>query len=298
MQRRDEKKPTTTFSKLAGAGVAGAAEIAIFHPIDTVIKRLQKNKTTITTPAMRNAVIFADAKDGDFVAKSRSLYTGLLSASGYKIAQRTLKFGGQPIIHDYLDNNLSESNKQWLGNVGQRALAGSFAGVSEIIILPFDVMKIKRQTGAYTEKGVMNLGKYLYAENIRLYKGAITTAARNAPGSFLLFGGEAMAMQHLFGVKNPKDATFSQKIAAATVGTTASIIGTLPLDVIKTRIQAAKGKQETKAMQILTDMAKNEGAGSFFKGWLPKTAAAGPKVVFTMLLAPTIADHISTTFKP
>ena len=63
------------------------------------------------------------------------------------------------------------------------ATAGSLIGIGEIVLLPLDVLKIKRQTNpeAFRGRGVF---KIVADEGMGLYRGAGWTAARNAPGSF------------------------------------------------------------------------------------------------------------------
>lgn len=59
----------------------------------------------------------------------------------------------------------------------------SLIGIGEIVLLPLDVLKIKRQTNpeAFRGRGVFQI---VADEGMGLYRGAGWTAARNAPGSF------------------------------------------------------------------------------------------------------------------
>src|SRR3954468_6478015 len=59
----------------------------------------------------------------------------------------------------------------------------SIIGIGEIVLLPLDVLKIKRQTNpeAFRGRGVL---KIIRDEGFGLYRGWGWTAARNAPGSF------------------------------------------------------------------------------------------------------------------
>lgn len=60
---------------------------------------------------------------------------------------------------------------------------GSLIGIGEIVLLPLDVLKIKRQTNpeAFRGRGIVRIVK---DEGFGLYRGWQWTAARNAPGSF------------------------------------------------------------------------------------------------------------------
>lgn len=59
----------------------------------------------------------------------------------------------------------------------------SLIGIGEIVLLPLDVLKIKRQTNpeAFRGRGIFKIVK---DEGFGLYRGWGWTAARNAPGSF------------------------------------------------------------------------------------------------------------------
>lgn len=116
------------------------------------------------------------------------------------------------------------------------AVAGSIMGVGEIVLLPLDVLKIKAQTNPESLQG-RGIFKILADEGLNLYRGASWTAARNAPGSFALFGGSALVKDRVFKLEKYSDATFMQDSIASVAGAVASITVAQPLDVIKTRIQ-------------------------------------------------------------
>lgn len=66
-------------------------------------------------------------------------------------------------------------------------LLWSLIGIGEIVLLPLDVLKIKRQTNpeAFRGRGVFRI---VADEGMGLYRGAGWTAARNCPGSFAVRG--------------------------------------------------------------------------------------------------------------
>lgn len=78
------------------------------------------------------------------------------------------------------------AGKDWLFPPrGQRPVnvSNSLIGIGEIVLLPLDVLKIKRQTNpeAFRGRGIF---KIVADEGFGLYRGWGWTAARNAPGSF------------------------------------------------------------------------------------------------------------------
>jgi hypothetical protein len=64
-----------------------------------------------------------------------------------------------------------------------QASAGSLTGIGEVVLLPLDVLKIKRQVNpaAFRGCGVIQI---LMEEGTTLYQGLGWTFTHNAPGSF------------------------------------------------------------------------------------------------------------------
>ena len=128
-------------------------------------------------------------------------------------------------------------------------------------------------------------------EGFSLYRGAGWTAARNAPGSFALFGGNSFA-KSLMDIGEDTQATWTQDAVASSAGAIASITVAQPLDVIKTRIQNRPFNSPESGFSIMSKLVKNEGFGGFFKGLTPKLMVVGPKLVFSF----TIAQHTIAYF--
>jgi hypothetical protein len=167
------------------------------------------------------------------------------------------------------------------------ATAGSLIGIGEIVLLPLDVLKIKRQTNpeAFRNRGFLRI---VADEGLGLYRGATWTAARNAPGSFALFGGSAFAKEKIFHLEDYNKATWAQNFVASVAGASASLIVSAPLDVIKTRIQNRNFEIKESGFKIVGNMWRHEGISSFFKGLVPKMLMTGPKLVFSFWLAQTL----------
>jgi hypothetical protein len=85
-----------------------------------------------------------------------------------------------------------------------------------------------------------------------------------------LFGGSAFAKEYLFHLEDYNKASWFQNFIASIAGASASLVVSAPLDVIKTRIQNRNFENPESGFRILSNMAKNEGAGAFFKGLVPK----------------------------
>ena len=150
-----------------------------------------------------------------------------------------------------------------------------------------DRLKIKRQTNpdAFRGRGVARI---VADEGFGLYRGWGWTAARNAPGSFALFGGSAAAKEYLFKLTDYGAASWSQNFVASIAGASASLLVSAPLDVIKTRIQNQNFEVRESGFRIVGRMFRVEGPTSFFKGLMPKLIMTGPKLVFSFWLAQTL----------
>lgn len=193
-----------------------------------------------------------------------------------QVLQRVYKYGGQPFVRDYLAKNHGTTFDNTFGPKTGKAMmhsfAGSIVGIGEIVLLPLDVLKIKRQTNpeAFRGRGVVRIVR---DEGFGLYRGWQWTAARNAPGSFALFGGSAFTKGYLFGLTDYNKATWFQNFIASIGGATASLVVSAPLDVIKTRIQNRNFENPESGFKIISSMIKNEGPTSFFKGLVPKVSS-------------------------
>ncbi|PWN27481.1 putative GGC1-protein of the mitochondrial carrier family [Jaminaea rosea] len=281
-------KRESSTARLLGSGTSGIAELLVFHPVDTVAKRLMSNKDKA---AKINDIVFKSKASAPLGGKLMSLFPGLGYAAGYKVMQRVYKFGGQPFVNDYLTTHhrsfFTSTFGERNGKSMMQATAGSLVGIGEIVLLPLDVLKIKRQTNpeAFRSRGFL---KIVADEGMGLYRGAGWTAARNAPGSFALFGGSAFTKEYLFGLQDYNKATWGQNFVASIGGAVASITVAAPLDVVKTRIQNANFETKTGGATIMKEMIKNEGMTAFFKGLTPKLLVVGPKLVFSYTLAQSL----------
>lgn len=179
-----------------------------------------------------NNAIFRKQAAAPPLTKWMSLFPGVSFGAAYKVLQRAYKFGGQPFVRDFLTTHYKENFETTFGKRNGKtmiyATAGSIMGVGEIVLLPLDVLKIKAQTNPDAFKG-RGLMKIISDEGMSLYRGASWTAARNAPGSFALFGGSAAMKDYVFKLEKYSDATFFQDSMASVAGAVASISVAQPL---------------------------------------------------------------------
>ncbi|AET39202.1 Ggc1p Ecym_4123 [Eremothecium cymbalariae DBVPG len=293
-------KKQSALARITGSASAGILEICVFHPVDTISKRLMSNHTKIGSGAQLNEVIFREHAAKPFLKRVFTLFPGLGYAASYKILQRVYKYGGQPFANEFLNKNFKGDFDNAFGAKTGKALrsaaAGSLIGIGEIVLLPLDVLKIKRQTNPDAFRG-RGFFKIIKDEGLGLYRGWGWTAARNAPGSFALFGGNAFAKEYILGLTDYSQATWSQNFISSIFGASASLIVSAPLDVIKTRIQNRNFETAESGFTIVKNTLKNEGATAFFKGLTPKLLTTGPKLVFSFAIAQSLIPMFDTLFK-
>ena len=128
----------------------------------------------------------------------------------------------------------------------------------------------------------------------QLYSGAGISLLRNIPGSIFLFGISAQTYKWMNVTK--EKATKLQHFIASAAGASVSIIGTLPLDVIKTRLQLASNNQNTEkksAWQQGIDILKKEGPSAFLKASGTKTVTGILKAALGLTLFKEIEHFIN-----
>jgi hypothetical protein len=292
-------------ARLIGSTVAGVSELSLFHPVDTIAKRLMTNETRLVvagsmslTASNVNHAIFRDAAQASLSTKVGALFPGIGFGAAYKILQRIYKFGGQPILRDWMTQRYEpQFDSQFGPGMGKTlisACAGSMIGIGEVALLPLDSLKIKAQTAPEQLHG-RGVFEIFAKEGWGLYRGAGWTVARNAPGSFALFGGNAAA-KNMMGISETQPATWTQDAIASCLGATASIAIAQPLDVIKTRVQHRPFDSPQSGVSIIVNLVRNEGFSAFFKGLTPKLLVVGPKLVFSFTVAQHTIAYFSNKF--
>lgn len=293
---------------LVGSALSGVMEVGIFHPIDTMAKRLMSNTKSLEAAAAAGQtaekvslkkVIFADAANKGLGAKLKNMYPGIGFGTAYKILQRTYKFTAQPVLKGYLDRNFGDGYRSVFGKrLGEDMLhstSGMFVGLGEIVLLPLDMLKIKAQTNPAALSG-RGVGEIFRTEGWALYRGWNWTAARNMPGSFALFGATSVIYSWVFDLDKNDKKTMFQTFCGSFMGGVASIAVSSPMDVIKTRIQNKPFDDPRSGAQVLGALFRNEGAGALFKGLVPKISLIGPKLVFSWTVAQILAQKLKANW--
>jgi len=111
-------------ARLLGSATSGIAELMVFHPVDTVTKRLMSNKGHESL----TRVIFKDKATAPVGTRFLSLFPGLGYAAGYKVLQRVYKYGGQPYFNDYLTKHHKQTFVDLFGDRTGKSMMSAAAG--------------------------------------------------------------------------------------------------------------------------------------------------------------------------
>jgi len=299
-----QERPTHLLARFLGPALAGLLEFSVFYPMDTIAKRLMSHHGAIIHPThpsqtreiVKN-IIFREAGTQSIGHKFRALYPGVSFGIAYKISQRVYKFGGQPLVKDFLKKSsyadfLCERFGSKKSRIMLEATAGACVGAGEIMLLPIDVLKIKAQTNpaVLANRSVFEI---IAHERCRLFAGASWTVARNVPGSLALFGGSAAVKEFVFHLDEGAHPTLFQTFVASAGGSLCSLIASSPFDVIKTRVQNQPFDQPVSGRAVIKDILQNEGVSAFARGIIPKILTVGPKLVCSFTAAQYLTRHVS-----
>lgn len=281
------------YSKLIGSGIAGLLESTVFHPLDTTSKRLMSNQNKLIIRGHdSNAynIIFQTNVNKKLIQQIKSLYNGITFSLMHRITQRMYSYGGQPILRQYIEKEYIPNTKK--DRIICETISGSIIGIGEIFFMPFDVLKIKKQTNINTFNN-RSLYQIIKQENYyNYYKGAPITALRNfiAIGNFFFIN--STIREYLFEKENQWELTFKQYAFISLCSSITSITISAPFDLVKTRIQNKNFGQNFNSIDVISNIIKHEGCKSFFKGLNTKLFIIAPKIIFSFSVSQYLISQL------
>ncbi|KAI5954423.1 hypothetical protein KGF54_002198 [Candida jiufengensis] len=272
-----EPAPLPFIYQFISGAVAGVSEILVMYPLDVVKTRQQLDSTNATKGTLN--CLRTIIKEEGF---SR-LYKGISAPILMEAPKRATKFAA----NDEWGKFYRKAFDMKTMNQPLAILTGATAGATEsFVVVPFELVKIRLQDRTTKFNGMGEVVKDIISKNgvLGLYKGLESTMWRHIWWNAGYFGCIHQVKSYM---PKPKDNT--QKVLIdLTCGTIGGTVGTIlntPFDVVKSRIQA--GSQRYKwTYPSLAIVAKEEGFGALYKGFIPKVLRLGPGggillVVFT-----------------
>jgi hypothetical protein len=262
----------------------------LFHPLDTIAKRLQHNHQRISVFSPQFSIelrqaIFSDATS--LRAAFVSLYKGIFVSIAYRILQRNIMFVGQPFVNSILNKKVGSGIEQYFGQSWRGPLTASLAGwmtcIMEMPVLFLDTVKVRMQTQHLEFIPAISSGNLFNAMGI--------TVTRNMIAATSLFGGATFVRQ-LYGLSNPNEATLQQEWIASSFGATVATTLNNWADTIKTRKQS--NNDAKSSMEIASMIWQKEGIrGMFFRGLVPRLATVAPRTAFAMTVVNQIVKKVN-----
>ncbi|KAH9067734.1 mitochondrial carrier [Lactarius vividus] len=291
-----DKKPVGFGTHITAGGLAGAMEALCCQPLDTIKVRMQLSKSG-RLPGTKPRGFLAT---GAMIVRRETplaLYKGLGAVLSGIVPKMAIRFAS------------FETYKRWLADpetghtaVGSIFLAGLGAGTTEAVLVvnPMEVVKIRLQAQMHSLADPLETPQYRNAGHavykiVReegfsvLYRGVTLTALRQATNQ----GANFTAYQELkkFAHKQQPELTDLPTYQHMIIGLISGAMGPFsnaPIDTIKTRLQKSSFPTEMSAISRITsiasDMWRQEGVHSFYKGITPRVlrVAPGQAVVFAV----------------
>jgi len=158
----------------------------------------------------------------------------------------------------------------------QLAAAGFLSGfMTTVIMAPGERIKCLLQvqqasTGPAKYSGPLDVARSLYREGgLRsIYRGSAATAARDAPASAAYFASYELIQRWLQGPDRQKLSVGSTLFAGGMAGICNWLVA-IPMDVVKSRLQAAPEGMYSGALDVLKKLLQKEGFAALWKGAVP-----------------------------
>ncbi|KAM3957922.1 mitochondrial 2-oxoglutarate/malate carrier protein-like [Aphomia sociella] len=262
--------------KFAFGGLAGMSATCVVQPLDLIKTRMQLSGGGRSSFTVAGEIV---AREGFF-----SLYTGLSAGLLRQATYTTSRLG----VYNWLFDMYKEQNAGATPGFGTKTLLGIAAGGTGAFVgTPAEVALIrmtadgrlpKEQRRNY--KNVVDALVRIVKEEgtLKLWRGAMPTVGRAMVVNAAQLGTYSQAREIFLGYIS--EGIFLH-FCASMVSGLITTIASMPVDIIKTKIQnAAKGESQ---LAVVTNLLRTEGVFSLWKGFLPYYARLGPHTVLTFI---------------
>jgi len=261
----------TDLAKSFVAGwVGGIGNLLVGHPFDT-IKTLMQSAPKGTYKNSADCLMQLVKQEGP-----TAVYKGVrapMTGVGVVFAIYFLAYDATEALVRRVKGLPATQN---LSLVDIMICGGSTGVFGSLILGPAELIKIRQQTAS--TKGLDGsfgaVVKTIRAEGgvFGFYRGLSATMLRDVPGSMAWFGAYEITKQTL--CENPKSPTVLQALIAGGMGGLGMWSFAIPLDAIKTRVQASSGS--AGAIRAATAIFQEQGMKGFYRGIGPALLRAFP----------------------
>lgn len=243
-EKRVKSKLRTDAENILAGTVGGTAMVYAGQPLDRAKVMLQttKGQYSGTLDCLRKV----------FTQQGiRGLYAGATASVYAEASANAIMYGSYRAFRRELEAT-------GMGSQMASVLSGALSGVLVSAVYgPLDLIKIRLQTSAERMGPLECVSKILRTEGVRgLTRGLEATIARTVP--------QVAVYYYAYGAAK-EDYKLDPLIAGGIAGMACWAVG-LPLDAIKTRIQASEG---LSLMNCTRQIMREAGPAGFYKGWRP-----------------------------
>ncbi|KAL2149312.1 hypothetical protein VTH82DRAFT_8660 [Thermothelomyces myriococcoides] len=277
MASAKEKAPLPfRYTFMAGA-IAG---ILVMYPLDVVKTRVQLQTGKGSGADAYSGMLDCFQKIIRNEGVSR-LYRGITAPILMEAPKRATKFAANDKWGKFYKDIFGQQTMTQSLSV----LTGASAGATEaFVVVPFELVKIRLQDKASAGKysGMIDVVvKTVRNEGLlAMYNGLESTLWRHILWNAGYFGCIFQVRQLLPKAQTKSGQTINDIVAGTIGGTIGTILNT-PMDVVKSRIQnsvkvAGQTPKYNWAWPAVATVAKEEGFGALYKGFIPKVLRLGP----------------------
>lgn len=294
------EKPLPFIYQFAAGAIAGVSEILVMYPLDVVKTRMQLQSGTATGEEAYKNMLDCFTKIIRNEGASR-LYRGITAPILMEAPKRATKFAANDSWGEFYRNLFGvEKTTQPLA-----VLTGATAGATEsFVVVPFELVKIRLQDKAQAHKynGMIDVVTKIVKQEgpLALYNGLEATLWRHILWNAGYFGCifQVRAQMPAPEPGNKRQKVTNDLIAGAIGGTAGTILNT-PMDVVKSRIQnspkvAGSVPKYNWAWGACATVAREEGFGALYKGFLPKVLRLGPGGGILLVVFTGVMDFFRT----
>ena len=253
-------------TSLISGGLAGTAVDVSLFPLDTIKTRLQSKQGFLAAGGFKN--IYSGERCESWCEVSYSLSSSGLGPAAVGSAPNAALF-----FCTYDTAKRIGVRQGWEDGARLHMVAASLGEVTACLVrVPVEIVKQRRQASSQT-KSLDIVRTTLRTEGLRgLYRGYLTTVAREIPFSLIQFPLWEFLKTRLGRWRGRDCAAWEASLCGAVAGGLAAA-STTPLDVAKTRIMLAQaGSQEAKAgmLGVIRLVGQESGVRGLFAGVTPR----------------------------
>eukprot|EP01091_Cochliopodium_minus_P002392 TRINITY_DN12257_c0_g1_i1.p1 TRINITY_DN12257_c0_g1~~TRINITY_DN12257_c0_g1_i1.p1 ORF type:complete len:286 (+),score=75.50 TRINITY_DN12257_c0_g1_i1:34-891(+) len=265
-------------------GLAGCMATVIIQPLDLIKTRLQLNGE-LGSAKMHNGTIQAISNifknEGFF-----NMYKGLSAALMRQITYTTIRMGTYKVTLEKFEKN------EHLKGFKAKLLAGMIGGgFGSIAGNPADLVLNRMTSDGRLEVSKRRNYKNVFEALMRitreegvytLWRGCSPTIARAIVLNAAQLGCYSQSKEMILNTGFLSDGILVQTMASFVAGFFATCVS-LPIDILKTRIQTMKDQTYKSPLDCLKKTIQVEGVLSLWKGFSPYFLRLGPQTVFTWI---------------